>query len=50
MESAKLVTAGWLAKRWRMTAWIWRLVLVALIAGLAVIKAPLLAKACKRRL
>jgi hypothetical protein len=39
MESAKLVTAGWLAKRWRMTAWIWRLVLVALIAGLAVIKA-----------
>ena len=39
MESAKLVTAGWLAKRWRMTAWIWRLVLVAIIAGLAVIKA-----------
>jgi hypothetical protein len=37
MESAKLVTAGWLASRWRTTAWIWRLTLVALIAGLAVI-------------
>jgi hypothetical protein len=24
MESAKLVTAGWLAKRWRVTAWLWR--------------------------
>jgi hypothetical protein len=34
MESAKLVTAGWLAKRWRVTAWLWRLVLVGLIAGL----------------
>jgi hypothetical protein len=39
MESAKLVTAGWLARRWRSTAWIWRLVLVALVAGLAVINA-----------
>jgi hypothetical protein len=29
-ESAKLVTAGWLAWRWRFTAWIWRLVLVVL--------------------
>jgi hypothetical protein len=37
MESAKLVTAGWLAKRWRVTAWLWRLVLVGLIAGLAII-------------
>jgi hypothetical protein len=39
MESAKLVTAGWLARRWRATAWIWRAVLVALVAGLAVINA-----------
>jgi hypothetical protein len=37
MESAKLVTAGWLARRWRATAWIWRLVLAALVAGLAAI-------------
>jgi hypothetical protein len=37
MESAKLITAGWLASRWRATAWLWRLVLVTLIAGLAVI-------------
>lgn len=37
MERAKLVTAGWLAKRWRVTAWLWRLVLVGLIAGLAII-------------
>lgn len=39
MESAKLVTAGWLARRWRTTAWVWRTVLVALVAGLAVINA-----------
>jgi hypothetical protein len=39
MESAKLVTAGWLARRWRATAWVWRAVLVALVAGLAVINA-----------
>jgi hypothetical protein len=39
MEGAKLVTAGWLARRWRATAWLWRLVLVALVAGLAVINA-----------
>ncbi len=37
METAKLVTAGWLASRWRVTAWIWRLTLVALVTGLAVI-------------
>jgi hypothetical protein len=37
MEAAKLVTAGWLARRWRDTLWVWRLVLVALVAGLAVI-------------
>src|SRR5262249_2196928 len=34
-----LVTAGWLARRWRATAWVWRLVLVVLVAGLAVINA-----------
>jgi hypothetical protein len=39
MEVAKLVTAGWLARRWRVTAWIWRSVLVALIIGLAIINA-----------
>jgi hypothetical protein len=39
MEAAKLVTAGWLARRWRATAWIWRGILVALVAGLAVINA-----------
>ena len=39
MESAKLVTAGWLASRWRTTARVWRLVLVTLVAGLAVINA-----------
>jgi hypothetical protein len=39
MESAKLVTAGWLARRWRVTAWCWRLVLAALVAGLALINA-----------
>jgi hypothetical protein len=37
MESAKLVTAGWLSRHWRATAWIWRIVLVVLVAGLAVI-------------
>jgi hypothetical protein len=39
MESAKLVTAGWLTRRWGLTAWIWRAVLVALVAGLALINA-----------
>jgi hypothetical protein len=39
MEGAKLLTAGWLARRWRATAWVWRLVLVALLAGLAIINA-----------
>jgi uncharacterized protein YlxW (UPF0749 family) len=38
-EAAKLVTAGWLARHWRVTAWCWRLTLVALVAGLAVINA-----------
>jgi hypothetical protein len=39
MEAAKRVTAGWLARQWRVTAWIWRAVLVALVAGVAVINA-----------
>jgi len=39
MEASKLVTAGWLASQWRVTAWIWRVVLAVLIAGLAVINA-----------
>jgi len=33
------VTAGWLARRWRATAWVWRTVLVTLVAGLALINA-----------
>jgi hypothetical protein len=37
MESAKLVTAGWLAHRWRDMAWAWRCILFALVTGLAVI-------------
>ncbi len=39
MEASKLIAAGWLARRWRVTAWVWRHVLVALVAGLAVINA-----------
>jgi hypothetical protein len=39
MEAAKLITAGWLARRWRTTVWFWRYMLVALVAGLAVINA-----------
>jgi hypothetical protein len=39
MEASKLVTAGWLARRWRTTAWVWRGILVALVFGLAVINA-----------
>ncbi len=39
MEVAKLVTVGWLARRWRTTGRVWRLVLVTLVAGLAVINA-----------
>ena len=37
MEGAKLVTTGWLARRWQDMAWVWRCILVALVAGLAVI-------------
>jgi hypothetical protein len=39
MEGAKLVTAGWLAYRWRVAAPVWRLILAVLVAGLAVINA-----------
>jgi hypothetical protein len=39
MEAAKLITAGWLARRWRATAWVWRAALVAFVFGLAVINA-----------
>jgi hypothetical protein len=39
MEASKLVTAGWLARHWRTTAAGLRTVLVALVAGLAVINA-----------
>jgi hypothetical protein len=39
MEASKLIAAGWLARRWRVTAWIWRVTLVVLVAGLAVINA-----------
>jgi hypothetical protein len=39
MEAAKLITAGWLGRRWRATAWVWRGILVALVFGLAVINA-----------
>jgi hypothetical protein len=37
MEGAKLITAGWLAACWQVTAWFWRFVLVALVACLAII-------------
>ncbi len=39
MEASKLIAAGWLARCWRATAWVWRLTLVALVAGLALINA-----------
>jgi hypothetical protein len=39
MESAKLVTAGWLARRWSTTAKLWRAALVVFVFGLAVINA-----------
>jgi hypothetical protein len=39
METAKLVTAGWLASRWRATAWVWRFALTGFVLGLAVINA-----------
>jgi hypothetical protein len=39
MEAGKLVTAGWLARHWCSTAWIWRLALAGFVFGLAVINA-----------
>ncbi|MCA6119253.1 hypothetical protein J6524_30900 [Bradyrhizobium sp. WSM 1738] len=39
MEAGKLVIAGWLAAHWRQTSWKMRSVLVALVAGLALINA-----------
>jgi hypothetical protein len=39
MEASKLVTAGWLARRWRATVLFLRYILVALVFGLAVINA-----------
>jgi hypothetical protein len=39
MEGAKLVTAGWLARRRRVTAVVWRLTLAVLVAGLGIINA-----------
>jgi hypothetical protein len=39
MEAGKLVIAGWLAAHWRQTSWRMRSVLVALVAGLALINA-----------
>ena len=37
MEAGKLVIAGWLAAHWRPVGWMMRSVLVALVAGLALI-------------
>src|SRR6185312_9958536 len=39
MEAGKLVIAGWLAAHWRQTNWKMRSVMVALVAGLAMINA-----------
>ncbi len=39
MEAAKLITAGWLARRWSATAAVWRAALVVFVFGLAVISA-----------
>ena len=39
MEAGKLVIAGWLAAQWRPVGWKMRSVLVALVAGLALINA-----------
>jgi hypothetical protein len=38
-EAGKLITAGWLAAHWRGIVWFWRLVLLTLIAGLAIVNA-----------
>jgi hypothetical protein len=39
MEAAKLVIAGWLAKRWDETCWLWRLPLMGFVGGLMSINA-----------
>jgi hypothetical protein len=39
MEAGKLVIAGWLAAHWRRTNWKMRSVMIALVAGLALINA-----------
>jgi uncharacterized coiled-coil protein SlyX len=39
MEATKLVTAGWLARHWRFTAPMLRVVLIILVAGLAAVNA-----------
>ncbi len=39
MEAGKLVMAGWLAAHWRQVGWVMRSVMVALVAGLALINA-----------
>jgi uncharacterized coiled-coil protein SlyX len=39
MEATKLITAGWLARHWSFTAPMLRVVLIALVAGLAAINA-----------
>jgi hypothetical protein len=39
MEAAKVITAGWLARHWRSTSWLLRVVLVALVVGLAIVNA-----------
>jgi hypothetical protein len=37
MEAAKLIAAGWLARHWRSTSGLLRVVLVALVVGLAIV-------------
>jgi hypothetical protein len=39
MEASKLITAGWLARRWRATARGWRMALAGFVVGLALINA-----------
>jgi hypothetical protein len=39
MEAGKVVTAAVLGSRWHVTPWTWRIILMALIAGLALINA-----------
>jgi hypothetical protein len=39
METAKLITAGWLGRHWRSTSWLLRVVLIGLVVGLAIVNA-----------